>query len=225
MTWNYYDNGEEFILKEDKEISKNLLDTLNPKERKKLKKQVNSASPTEFFGKDFTKLGDLIIALKEKTGRIYPLRTASVSLFILIGFLFVGESILGLIGVGINEFAVAGSFVLFFMALEMILGVEIFKDNGEGSKKVASVVPLAFPMIAGAGTMTSLISLRAEFELVNILIAILLNILVVWIVLKLTATIERIIGSTGIAILKKVFGIILLAIAIKLFSSNIRELF
>ena len=107
----------------------------------------------------------------------------------------------------------------------MILGIEIFRDNGEGTTKVASVVPLAFPMIAGAGTMTSLISLRAEFELVNILIAISLNILVVWIVLRLTSTFERIIGATGIAILKKVFGIILLAIAIKLFSSNIRELF
>ena len=188
-------------------------------------KEIGVASMVLFAVIDIVGNIPLIIALKEKTGRIYPLRTASVSLFILIGFLFVGESILGLIGVGINEFAVAGSFVLFFMALEMILGVEIFKDNGEGSKKVASVVPLAFPMIAGAGTMTSLISLRAEFELVNILIAILLNILVVWIVLKLTATIERIIGSTGIAILKKVFGIILLAIAIKLFSSNIRELF
>ncbi|MDG1350512.1 MAG: MarC family protein [Crocinitomicaceae bacterium] len=188
-------------------------------------KEIGVASMVLFAVIDIVGNIPLIIALKERTGRIYPLRTASVSLFILIGFLFVGESILGLIGVGINEFAVAGSFVLFFMALEMILGVEIFKDNGEGSKKVASVVPLAFPMIAGAGTMTSLISLRAEFELVNILIAILLNILVVWIVLKLTATIERIIGSTGIAILKKVFGIILLAIAIKLFSSNIRELF
>jgi len=188
-------------------------------------KEIGVASMVLFAVIDIVGNIPLIIAIKEKTGRIYPLRTASISLFILIGFLFVGESILGLIGVGINEFAVAGSFVLFFMALEMILGVEIFKDNGEGSKKVASVVPLAFPMIAGAGTMTSLISLRAEFELVNILIAIVLNILIVWIVLKLTATIERIIGSTGIVILKKVFGIILLAIAIKLFSSNIRELF
>ena len=167
----------------------------------------------------------VIIALKEKTGKIFPLRTATVALFILVGFLFVGESILGLIGVGINEFAVAGSFVLFFMALEMILGVDIFKDNGQTSTKVASVVPLAFPMIAGAGTMTSLISLRAEFELINILVAIVLNLSVVWIVLKLTATFERILGNAGIAILKKVFGIILLAIAIKLFSSNIKELF
>ena len=188
-------------------------------------KEIGVASMVLFAVIDIVGSIPLIIALREKTGQIYPLRTASVSLLILVGFLFVGESILGVIGVGINEFAVAGSFVLFFMALEMILGIEIFRDNGEGTTKVASVVPLAFPMIAGAGTMTSLISLRAEFELVNILIAILLNIIVVWIVLKLTTTFEKIIGETGIAILKKVFGIILLAIAIKLFSSNIRELF
>ena len=188
-------------------------------------KEIGVASMVLFAVIDIVGSIPLIIALREKTGQIYPLRTASVSLLILVGFLFVGESILGVIGVGINEFAVAGSFVLFFMALEMILGIEIFRDNGEGTTKVASVVPLAFPMIAGAGTMTSLISLRAEFELVNILIAILLNIFVVWIVLKLTTTFEKIIGATGIAILKKVFGIILLAIAIKLFSSNIRELF
>ena len=188
-------------------------------------KEIGVASMVLFAVIDIVGNIPLIIALKEKTGKIYPMRTAGASLFILVGFLFVGESILGLIGVGINEFAVAGSFVLFFMALEMILGIEIFKDQGEGSTKVASVVPLAFPMIAGAGTMTSLISLRAEYALVNILVAIFLNILVVWIVLKLTSTFERIIGATGIAILKKVFGIILLAIAIKLFSSNVSALF
>ena len=188
-------------------------------------KEIGVASMVLFAVIDIVGNIPLIIALKEKTGKIYPMRTAGASLFILVGFLFVGESILGLIGVGINEFAVAGSFVLFFMALEMILGIEIFKDQGEGSTKVASVVPLAFPMIAGVGTMTSLISLRAEYALVNILVAIFLNIIVVWIVLKLTSTFERIIGATGIAILKKVFGIILLAIAIKLFSSNVSALF
>ena len=158
-------------------------------------KEIGVASMVLFAVIDIVGYIPLIIAL-EKTGKIYPMRTAGASLFILVGFLFVGESILGLIGVGINEFAVAGSFVLFFMALEMILGIEIFKDQGEGSTKVASVVPLAFPMIAGAGTMTSLISLRAEYALVNILVAIFLNILVVWIVLKLTSTFERIIGAT-----------------------------
>ena len=167
----------------------------------------------------------MIIALKEKTGKIFPLRTSLVALLILVGFLFLGESILGVIGVGINEFAVAGSFVLFIMALEMILGIDIFNNSSDIDTKVVSVVPLAFPMIAGAGTMTSLISLRAEFEQVNILIAIVLNLLVVFLVLKLTSYIENLLGRAGIANLKKVFGIILMAIAIKLFSSNIKELF
>ena len=188
-------------------------------------KEIGAATMVLFAVIDIFGSIPIIIALKEKTGQIFPLRTATVSLLILVGFLFLGESILGLIGVGINEFAVAGSFVLFFMALEMILGIDIFRDSGDTSKKVASVVPLAFPMIAGAGTMTSLISLRAEFELINILIAIVLNLLVVWVVLRLTSTFEKLLGAAGIAILKKVFGIILLAIAIKLFSSNIKELF
>ena len=188
-------------------------------------KEIGAATMVLFAVIDVFGSIPIIIALREKTGQIFPLRTATVALIILVGFLFLGESILGLIGVGINEFAVAGSFVLFFMALEMILGIDFFRDSGNTSNKVASVVPLAFPMIAGAGTMTSLLSLRAEFELINILVAIVLNLLVVWIVLRLTTTFERALGDVGIAILKKVFGIILLAIAIKLFSSNIKELF
>jgi multiple antibiotic resistance protein len=107
----------------------------------------------------------------------------------------------------------------------MILGIDIFNNSSDVDTKVVSIVPLAFPMIAGAGTMTSLISLRAEFEQVNILVAIVLNLLIVFLVLKLTTYIERLLGKAGIAILKKVFGIILMAIAIKLFSSNIKELF
>ena len=117
-------------------------------------KEIGAATMVLFAVIDVFGSIPIIIALKEKTGQIFPLRTATVALCILVGFLFLGESILGLIGVGINEFAVAGSFVLFFMALEMILGIDIFRDSGGTSKKVASVVPLAFPMIAGAGTMT-----------------------------------------------------------------------
>ncbi len=188
-------------------------------------KEIGVATMVLFAVIDIFGMIPMIISLKEKTGAIYPLKTSLAALFILVGFLFLGESILGIIGVGINEFAIAGSFVLFFMALEMILGIEIFNNNTDGDTKVVSIVPLAFPMIAGAGTMTSLISLRAEFEQVNILVAIVLNLAVVFLVLKLTATIEKLLGKTGIAILKKVFGIILLAIAIKLFSSNIKELF
>jgi len=166
----------------------------------------------------------IIIKLKEQSGEeIGALRASLVSLGIMIGFLVLGESILNLFGVDVKSFAVAGSLILFAMALEMILGVRLFRDEVSG--KTASIVPLAFPIIAGAGTMTSLISLRAEYQEINILIAIFINILIVFIVLKLTKVIERLLGDGGIAILKKVFGIILLAIAVKLFSTNAKDLF
>lgn len=165
----------------------------------------------------------LIIKLKEQTGDIHPLHASLVSLVIMIGFLILGENILSLFGVEVEAFAVAGAFILFAMSLEMILGVRLFRDEVSG--KTASIVPLAFPIIAGAGTMTSIISLRAEFAMINITLAIIINIAIVYIVLRLTKTIERVMGAGGIAILKKVFGIILLAIAIKLFTSNFKMLF
>lgn len=165
----------------------------------------------------------LIIKLKETSGDIHPLRASIVSFAIMIGFLILGESILQLFHVQVEAFAVAGSFILFAMSLEMILGVRLFRDEVSG--KTASVVPLAFPIIAGAGTMTSLISLRAEYAEINISIAIFINVVIVFAVLKSTRLIERLLGDAGIAILKKVFGIILLAIAIKLFSTNARVLF
>ena len=140
----------------------------------------------------------------------------------MIGFLILGESILKLFGVTIEAFAVAGALILFAMALEMILGVRLFRDEVTG--KTASIVPLAFPIIAGAGTMTTLVSLKAEFAQINILLAIFINIIIVFIVLKLTKRIENLLGEGGIAILKKVFGIILLAIAIKLFTTNLQAL-
>jgi len=167
----------------------------------------------------------LIIKIKKAAGEIHPLKATLVATVIMIGFLFLGESILGVIGIGTNEFAVAGSFVLFFMALEMVLGIELFKHKDDDSPKTASIVPLAFPIIAGAGTMTSIVSLRAEFEQINILVAVLINLVLVFVVLKLTARIEKFLGKGGIAVLEKVFGIILLAISIKLFSSNIKGLF
>lgn len=165
----------------------------------------------------------MIIKIKEQTGDIHPIRTSLVSLGIMIGFFVLGESILQLFGVDVRSFAVAGSIIIFAMSLEMILGVRLFRDSVSG--KTASVVPLAFPIIAGAGTMTTIIALRAEFASINIIIAILINIIVVYAVLKLTKKIEQLLGEGGIAILKKVFGIILLAIAIKLFTTNIAALF
>jgi len=165
----------------------------------------------------------IIIKLKESAGSIHEMRTSLVSLFIMIGFLILGESILTLFGVTIQSFAVAGSIILFAMALEMILGIRVFRDEITG--KTASIVPLAFPIIAGAGTMTTLVSLKAEFQEINIVFAILINVIIVFLVLKSTKKIEHILGEGGIAILKKVFGIILLAIAIRLFTTNIQALF
>jgi len=166
----------------------------------------------------------IILDIKKKAGEVHPEKAAFVAMVIMFAFLFVGERIITFIGVDVNSFAVAGSFVLFALAMEMILGVRLFNDDG-APPRVASIVPLAFPIIAGAGSMTSILSLRAEYEAINIAIAILVNIVLVYITLKLTNRLERFFGEGGIAVLRKVFGIVLLAIAIKLFSSNIKLLF
>ena len=165
----------------------------------------------------------IIMDIKSKAGDIHPLRATLVALGIMLAFLFIGEGIITFLGVDINSFVVAGSFVLFFLALEMVLGVEFFKHDA-ATMKTATIVPVAFPIIAGAGSMTSIISLRAEFDQVNIMIAILVNMFLVFIVLRFLGRIERMLGDGGIAILRKVFGIILLAIAVKLFTSNIQYL-
>lgn len=137
-------------------------------------------------------------------------------------FLFVGEEILKLIGIDVNSFAVAGAFILFFLALEMILGIQLYKDD---APETASIVPLAFPLVAGAGTMTTLLSLRAEYATVNIIAAIIINIIFVYLVLKSSKKIETVLGSQGINVIRKIFGVILLAIAVKLFVTNIQNLF
>lgn len=160
----------------------------------------------------------IIIDIKNKGSRIDAFKITFISLVIFVLFLFLGEALLEIFGVDIASFAIAGSFVLFFLALEMVLDIRIFKDNTpEGS----SVVPLAFPLIAGAGSITTLLALRSQYSQANIIIAVILNMVVVFIVLKATGVIERILGATGIAIMRKVFGIILLAIAIRLFMSNL----
>jgi multiple antibiotic resistance protein len=162
----------------------------------------------------------IIIKIKNQTGNIQPITTTTVSFLLMVVFLFVGEKFLNLFGVDVNSFAVAGSIILFFIAMEMVLGIKLFKQK-EGTEKAASIVPLAFPIIAGAGTFSTLISLRAEYHQINILIAVALNMPIIFVVLKLTNTIERVLGVAGIAVIEKIFGIILLAIAVKLFSSNI----
>ena len=166
----------------------------------------------------------VVIKLRKKAGHIQSAKASIIALVIMITFVFLGESILNVIGVAVNEFAVAGSFILFFIALEMILGITLFKDE-EVSPKTVTVFPLAFPLLAGPGSLTSLVALRAEYELENILIAIVANIVLIFIVLKTSRHIEKFLGKNGIAVIQKVFGVILLAIAIKLFATNIKELF
>ena len=162
----------------------------------------------------------IIIDIKNKGNKIEAGKTTLVSFVILTLFLFVGEALLKIFGVDIQSFAIAGSFIIFFLALEMILGIELFKGSAvEG----ASIVPLAFPLIAGAGSITTLLSLRAEYSYLNIMIALFLNMVVVFIVLRTTKYIENFLGQTGLTILRKIFGIILLSIAIKLFMSNIAD--
>ena len=166
----------------------------------------------------------VIIDLRNRVGHIQSKKATIIAGFIMILFLFLGKSLLNLIGIDVNSFAVAGSFVLFFIAIEMILGVTLYKDSGE-DPKTASIFPLAFPLIAGPGTLTTLLSIRAEYRIENIIIAVIINVFVIYIVLKTSATIERFIGKSGINIIRKIFGVILLAIAVKLFAANIKELF
>ncbi|MGF1564980.1 MAG: MarC family protein [Flavobacteriales bacterium] len=166
----------------------------------------------------------VILDVKKRSGDIHEEKASMVSLGIMLAFLFAGERIITFFGTDVNSFAVAGSLVLFFLALEMVLGLEFFKPDAS-SHKTASIVPIAFPLIAGAGSMTTIISLRAEYNQLNIALAIVANIVLVYIVLRLTNRIERFLGDAGIAVLRKAFGIILLAIAVKLFSTNVRELF
>ncbi len=159
----------------------------------------------------------VILSIKAKMGDLPALRTTLVAYCIMLLFLFIGEPLLGIFGVDISSFAIAGSIVLLLIGMEMILGVELFKNESGAS---GAIVPIAFPLIAGAGSITSLLSLRAEYHVANILVALTLNMIVVFLVLKLTSWFERILGPSGLHILKKFFGIILLAIAVKLFLSN-----
>jgi multiple antibiotic resistance protein len=166
---------------------------------------------------DITGSIPVIIDIKRKTGKIEAMRVSLIAYFAMLIFLFIGEPFLGLFGVDIRSFAIAGSFVLLFLGLEMVLGIEFFKmDASKGS----SVIPISFPLIAGAGTFTTLISLKAEYDIYVIFISLTINMIVVYFVLRSTRFFEKILGTTGILILKKIFGIILLAIAIRLFLSN-----
>lgn len=161
----------------------------------------------------------VIIQLRQRAGHIESEKASVVVLVLMVVFLFVGDKLLDIIGLDIESFAIAGSLVIFFIAMEMILGIHLFKPDDAMSSTV-SIVPLAFPLIAGAGTMTTLLSLKSEYQTQNILVGIVINTLFVYLVLKNVARLEKLFGKTGIEILRKTFGIILLAIAIKLFRSN-----
>lgn len=159
----------------------------------------------------------IVINLRNKAGHIQSEKASVVSLVIMILFLFAGEAMLNIIGLDISSFAIAGSIVIFIIAMEMILGFDFFKEE---APETVSIVPLAFPLIAGSGTLTTLLSLKSEYATQNIIVGIIVNMIFVYIVLKNTARLEKLFGKTGLHILRKAFGIILLAIAIKLFRAN-----
>lgn len=164
----------------------------------------------------------LILVLRQKFKIIESEKASVISLTIMILFLYLGEVLLNLLGVDIHSFAIAGSIIILFIAIEMILGIRIYRDD---NPKTASIVPIAFPLIAGPGTLTTLISIKSEFADINIILAIFINMILVYIVLKSSEKIEKILGIQGINVLRKIFGIILLAIGIKLFTTNIKLLF
>lgn len=164
----------------------------------------------------------IIIDLRKKAGHIQSEKASLIAGFILIIFLFLGEQLLSIIGLDVHSFAIAGSLIIFFIALEMILGIKIYKE--EKNPLNATVFPLAFPLIAGPGSLTTLLSLKAAFSNANIIVAIVINMIFIYIVLKASTKIEKIIGENGIGIIRKVFGVILLAISIKLFTTNIKFL-
>ncbi|MDP5076943.1 MAG: MarC family protein [Nonlabens sp.] len=185
-------------------------------------KEIFTASMILFAVIDIVGSIPIIVDLRRKVGHIESEKASIVAGILMIAFMFVGERILNLIGIDVNSFAVAGAFIIFFIALEMILGITLYRDD---APETAAIIPIAFPLIAGSGTLTSILSLRSEYSSVNIIIAIVVNIIFVYTVLKNSGRIEKFLGKQGINVVRKIFGVILLAIAVKLFTSNIKELF
>lgn len=185
-------------------------------------KEIATASMVLFAVIDILGSIPIIISLRKKVGHIQSEKASIVAACIMVAFLFVGERILKLIGIDVNSFAVAGALIIFFLAIEMILGISLYRDD---EPETASIVPIAFPLIAGAGTLTSILSLRAEYHVENIIVAIIVNTIFVYLVLKSSSRIEKILGKSGLGVIRKVFGVILMAIAVKLFAANINELF
>ncbi|MBD8488077.1 MarC family protein [Echinicola sp. CAU 1574] len=163
----------------------------------------------------------IIINLRRKAGHIQSEKATIVAGILMVLFLLLGKNILNLFGIGVDDFAIAGALIIFALGAEMILGIEIFKPDPEADASSTSIVPIAFPLIAGAGTMTTILTLKAEFSQANIAVGILINLVVVYIVLKSTTWLEKKLGKTGLDVLRRIFGIILLSIAIKIFKTNL----
>ena len=183
-------------------------------------KEIISAFMVLFAVIDILGAIPIIISLREKNQKIEAGKAAIISFVILVAFLFIGQALLGLFNVDISSFAVAGALVL--LVLEMIFGVEIFKNDSPCGS--ATIVPLVFPLIAGAASFTTLLSLRAEYNILNIIIAVAMNMALVYLVLRYVYYVERLFGKSGVYVMRKLFGIILLAIAVRLFTSNLTSL-
>ncbi len=183
-------------------------------------KQILTVTFTLFAIIDILGSIPILITLKGKMGKISAAKASLASGFIMILFFLVGEKLLSIMSVDISSFAVAGSIVIFLLGLEMLLGMELFKSNSDAGES-GSYVPIAFPLIAGSGSLTTIISLKADFGYFNILIGILINILIVYIVIRSLNRIERLLGKSGLMVIRQFFGIILLAIAIRIFKSNL----
>ncbi|WP_144606877.1 MarC family protein [Algoriphagus algorifonticola] len=182
-------------------------------------KQILSVSLILFSVIDILGSIPIIINLRKKVGHIQSEKATVAAGVLMILFLLAGKSILGLFGIGVEDFAIAGALIIFALGAEMILGIELFKPDPDATAG-ASIVPIAFPLIAGAGTLTTILTLKAEFAQVNIAIGILLNLVFVYAVLKSTTWLERKLGKTGLDVLRRIFGIILLSIAVKIFKTN-----
>lgn len=185
-------------------------------------KEIISAFMVLFAVIDILGAIPIIVSLREKKQKVEAGKAAIVSFIILVAFLFVGKALLSLFNVDISSFAVAGALVLLVLAVEMIFGVEIFKNDSPCGS--ATIVPLVFPLIAGAASFTTLLSLRAEYNILNIIVAVGLNMLVVYFVLRYVYYVERLFGKSGVYVMRKLFGIILLAIAVRLFTANLTSL-
>ncbi|MFC4870554.1 MarC family protein [Negadavirga shengliensis] len=163
----------------------------------------------------------IIINLRKKVGHIQSEKATIAAGVLMVAFLLLGKSILNLFGIGVDDFAIAGALIIFALGAEMILGIEIFKPDPEASSTSTSIVPIAFPLIAGAGTLTTILTLKSEYTQANIAVGIVINLIVIYIVLKSTNWLERKLGQTGLDVLRRIFGIILLSIAIKIFKTNV----